>query len=268
MIADYVSPEHYREGQVREYWQEKLDGSQFSFAWDEHGTLHTKSRRQQSPTEGAFGATAAMLRDITPAGPEFVFRAELIARPKQNRLKYGSVPPSNVVVFEVECEGVAVPWVVAEALAEDRGLLFAAPVAFNCAAPSHLATRPSMLGGDVEGFVGKGGGPTVKWVTEAFREHSGPVRSQTESAAHQIGQSLGVNARYHKVVQHLREQGKLAGSPKDIGACMRELHAELDSEREHVAAALFDAYRKEVSRGIVAGFAGWYIDFLAKGDCE
>ena len=62
-----------------------------------------------------------------------------------------------------------------------------------------------------------------------------------------------------KARQHLREQGEITDTPKDIGALMREANADLlKEEAEAMREQLFAWAWKGISRAALAGLPDWY----------
>lgn len=70
---------------------------------------------------------------------------------------------------------------------------------------------------------------------------------------------LATPARFDKAVQHLREAGTLEQSPKDIGALIREVQADVKAEcAELIRDKLFDYAWPTIARGIIKGLPEWY----------
>lgn len=75
----------------------------------------------------------------------------------------------------------------------------------------------------------------------------------------QLVQELRTEARWLKAIQHLKEQGKVEDSPRDIGPLIFEVLADIQKEEtEYIKDELFEFYWKLISRGVVSGFAEWY----------
>ena len=72
-------------------------------------------------------------------------------------------------------------------------------------------------------------------------------------------------ARWAKAVQHLRENGTLETSPRDIPALMKEVNLDVLKEcEEEIRDALFKYAWPKVSRGLTSGLPQWWKDELAK----
>jgi len=76
-------------------------------------------------------------------------------------------------------------------------------------------------------------------------------------------------ARFQKAVQHLKEQGLLDGSPKDIGPLLKECGEDIEREcRDEITNALFNWAWPQIRRGATAGLPLWYKDELLKSAFE
>ena len=76
-------------------------------------------------------------------------------------------------------------------------------------------------------------------------------------------------ARWQKSVQHLRENGTLDGSPRDIGPLMKEVGQDVLRECEdEIKDYLFDHYWKQIQRGITAGLPEWWKQELAQSSFD
>jgi len=73
------------------------------------------------------------------------------------------------------------------------------------------------------------------------------------------------DVRWAKAVQHLRDNGQIEGSMKDIAFLIREVPADVlkDSEEE-IKEKLFAHFWPKISRGITRGLPDWYKEELAK----
>ena len=48
-------------------------------------------------------------------------------------------------------------------------------------------------------------------------------------------------------------------APQDIGPLLKEIQEDVTKEcTEEIKNALFNAYKKDILRGVIAGFAEWY----------
>jgi hypothetical protein len=140
-----------------------------------------------------------------------------------------------------------------------------------------LMELPSLLGGPREGLVFKnysrfcadGTAMMGKWVSEAFKEVHNQEWRKANPTQGDIKQQLidlfSSEGRWQKAIQHLREAGRLAGEPKDIGALVHEVQADFDAEcKDSVKEFLWTYVKDSVHRGIVRGLPEWYKIQLAK----
>lgn len=270
--------------------EEKVDGSQFSFGVLD-GELCARSKGKDlvlSEPEKMFTLAVETAQSLAPdLTPGWVYRTEYLQKPKHNTLAYARVPERHVILYDVMTgpEQYAPPEVKAAEAA--RLGLEVVPVFFHDRLTSldllrELAERESCLGGAVmEGVVLKNYGRftkdkkpmMAKYVREAFKEAhslawkaSNPTRSDVVQA---LIQSFRTNARWQKAVQHLRERGDLTDSPKDIGALIREVPADILAEHEaEIKQKLFDYAWPQIQRGVTAGLPQWYKDTLAASAFE
>jgi hypothetical protein len=109
----------------------------------------------------------------------------------------------------------------------------------------------------------------AKFVREDFKEKhdkawkkSNPGRKDVIAA---LVETYKTPQRWNKAVQHLRENGELEDSPKDIGKLFKEVPKDILAECEdEIRDALFKHFWKDISRGITAGLAEWYKAKLAE----
>jgi len=88
--------------------EEKIDGSQFSFGIFS-GELICRSRNCliDNNNPGMFLKavdTAKMIAyNLTP---EYIYRGEFLSKPKHNVLAYGRVPRDNIIIFDIDTNGL------------------------------------------------------------------------------------------------------------------------------------------------------------------
>lgn len=268
--------------------QEKVDGSQFTFGVIDGG-LYCRSKGADvytNTTDSNFrGAVDTALR-LFEAGllvEGWQYRGEAMRSAKHNTLCYGRAPVGNVVLFDVDTglEERAHPEVLS-AIAHQLGLE-CVPLVYEGEVASAdelmaLMDRESFLGGcKVEGVVIKNYGRwnekdakmlMGKVVSADFREkhrtewvRSNPTRSDIVEA---IKATYRHERRWEKAVERLRDAGKLEGSPRDIGALIKEVPADVLVECEHeIKNALFKHFWPQIQRGVTAGLPEWYKERLA-----
>lgn len=266
--------------------EEKVDGSQFSFGMID-GELVMRSKRAPiySANPGMFAAaleTVARIVEEDKLVPGWMYRCEYVSKPKHNVLVYDRVPKDALVLFDVDVgterylERPAIEGAAASLGLEAVPSLYVGPID-NVAAVQNLMETVSFLGGPkVEGLVfkrrgdraifGRDSKPMIaKYVSKAFREKHAKTsyRPQRADILEQIVQAHKTEARWMKAIQHLRESGELTMSPKDIGALMRDVQTDIDTEcREEIADLLYRHFRKHILRGCTRGLAEWYKDWL------
>jgi len=273
--------------------EEKVDGSQFSFGIDEDGELNMRSKGavvyKESP--GMFKAAVETVVSLAEQGRlarGFIYRGEYLSKPKHNALAYTRVPKGHIIIFDVQGEGVDnfIPDKLTLASAagfEVVPFLFSGMLSDRAMFDQFLA-RESVLGGQkIEGVVIKPANYDVfgidkhvlmgKYVSEAFREtHSKEWKASNPGrtdAVERIIATLKTPQRWQKAVQHLREQGKIEDSPKDIGLLIKAAKEDIAKEEtEWIKAQLYDYFKDHVTRGAVAGLAEWYKEQLLQRQFE
>lgn len=270
--------------------QEKFDGSQISFGINDDGRLMVKSKSVMLDVEANSNKMFAPAVDYLLSvrhymQPGIVYRGECLTKPKHNVLQYGRVPAGYVVLYDVSIGGMGyanpleTPWAPG-ADASLLGLEHAEPLLIGQLDRGRfdaLLERTSMLGGAlIEGVVIKNytqqaryGGPSfAKYVSEAFKETHRQEWKGRDMTRADVLQTLidehATPARYAKAVQHLREQGQLAGSPRDIGALMAEATRDIEAEcAADIKERLYQHFRRDILRGATKNLPQWYKDQLA-----
>ncbi len=261
---------------------EKVDGSQFSA-----GVMAGELRMRSKGTDLLSSAPVAL---FAPAMHTFerlfaegrledgvVYRGEAICKPKHNAIRYGRVPVGGVILFDVDVGPERrLSHAEASARAAALGLEFV-PLLYRgvVSGPGDLLAlldRVSVLGeAKIEGVVAKnyarfgrdGKQLMVKHVAEEFKEHARRDWKERNPGStdfvRQLGLSLATEARWSKVVQHLREAGRLSGEPRDIGALFKVLHEEIDEEdAAPLKEELWRHFAPEIKRRAGAGLAEFY----------
>lgn len=266
--------------------QEKVDGSSFSMMRGEDGTLFCRSKGQQINLENPdkMFLTAVRVAEHAPLHPGWIYRCEYLQSEKHNTLRYNRIPLNHLVLFDVqtgleqyltppelaaEAERIGVDCVptLYEGMVDQPGQLF------------DMLKRESFLGGpEIEGIVCKSYSVFThekkvamgKFVSEAFKEvhqNDWKVRNPTRSdVVEALITSYRTDARWRKAIEHLRDAGKLEGSPRDIGMLIREVPDDIrkDSEEE-IKEVLFKHFWPQISKGVTAGFPEFYKKTLVEG---
>lgn len=261
--------------------EEKVDGSQFSMGRTTSGELICRSKGQQLVIEApekmfAKGVETAKSLDLHPG---WVYRGEYLQSPKHNTLAYSRAPEKNFILFDVQIglECYLTPEDKAREAArlgiECVPRIYAGPVdQLTVEAIRGMLDRESILGGvKIEGVVIKNYGlftpdkkiAIAKFVSEAFKEkHSREWKTgnpgQNDVVQALIG-SLRTEARWNKAIQHLREEGKIAGDPRDIGSIIKEVQADISKEEEDfIKDHLYKHFWPQIARGVVHGVPEFY----------
>lgn len=264
--------------------QEKIDGSQFSFGVIE-GQLCMRSRGSEVFPETAdklFRGAANAVKYLYENGgltEGWVYRAEVISKPKHNTLQYQRVPNGFLVLFDIDT-GLETRLSPVEVGMVAAGLDLEVVPTFSIAGDWTLDklkavledTAPLLGGPMIEGLVIKnfnqfnprdGKMLMGKVVNEVFREkHARQWKKDNPTKRDVIEtliESLRTEARWEKAVQHMRERGDLQNAPQDIGPLLKELQQDvLAEEAEWVAAKLTEAFMQDILRGVTRGFPEWY----------
>lgn len=277
--------------------QEKYDGSQISWAWDDDGALTVRSKSitqfgaERTEPEELFRPAVEHLLSVAPI-PGVVFRGETISKPKHNTISYSRAPEGFIVLFDVEFPGSQKGyWGVPSDFAPKLGVEWAAemeaphdsgegvgwnPEDLTLDALTELLKRESSLGGSaVEGVVIKNylardphtARPFLagKFVSEGFKEtHRKEWRGQRRDIIEALAATLNTEQRWEKTIQHLSESGQLMGEPKDIGPLMAEVKADtLAEESDYIKEQLYSWALPTLSRKLGQGLPEWYKRRLA-----
>lgn len=276
--------------------QEKYDGSQFSWMWDDAGNLHVRSKggiqyggaENRTDPDGIFSAAVAYLRGVDPNLPEVgsIYRGEVFAKPKHNTLAYSRVPANGLILYDIELSPNRFAYVpVLEDKADQLGIeaarLFWMGLGSDVTLDwlKGLLENESTLGGPlVEGVViknydrfGRDGKILAgKYVSDSFKEkHKREWKGSNPSAQDVVESliaSLNTPQRWEKAIQHLRDEGRLEGSVRDIGPLMKEVKRDtIEEEAEWIAAKLAEWATPKVARAMGSGLPEWYKERLAEG---
>lgn len=214
----------------------------------------------------------------------WTYRAEYLAKPKHNTLAYERTPKNYLMLFDINTGHEEYMSYASKKAEADRIGLEVVPLMYEGKIESaekfrELLDTVSALGGQkIEGVVVKNYarfGPDKKalmgkFVSEAFKEiHQGEWKKDnptTRDVVEAIVDSVRTPARWNKAIQHLKEAGKLEGSPRDIGNLIKEVQADIEKECiPEIQQKLYDYARQHVMRGCVRGLPEWYKEELMKG---
>jgi hypothetical protein len=237
-----------------------------------------------------FTLAVATVKRLAPLlHPGWTYRGEFLAKPKHNTLIYSRVPTGNVIIFDIN--DAEESYLVYDAKREEAARLGLETVALiysgmvgDVAMIHAFLDRDSALGGQkVEGVVVKPADYNLfgqdkkvlmgKFVSESFKEvHAGEWRKENPTSGDivdQIATDLKTPARWNKAIQHLSEAGKIEHSPRDIGALMKEVPADIEKEcMDEIKERLFRFAWPHIRRKVTAGLPEFYKDLLLKRQFE
>jgi hypothetical protein len=275
--------------------EEKVDGSQISFG-KRDGKLFARSKGATLnlvAPDGMFSEACAVINSLRDKLPNnMVFRGEYLRRPHHNVLTYDRTPDNHIIIFDVENSGEQDFFSPeAKRIAAEGIGLECVPVLYRGIVDSleklrELLETPSILGGQkIEGVVIKpesydlyGRDKKVlmgKYVSESFKE----VHARTWKQEHGtksngeilqvLGDALATPARWQKAVIHLREEGKIADDPRDIGLLIPAIQEDVLKEcSELIREKLFSWAWPQLKRSVTRGMPEWYKSQLVKAQFE
>ncbi len=262
--------------------EEKVDGSQFSFG-EIDGILRARSKNVEINLDDApdlFAPAVETVRRLHSEGkliPDWTYRGEAIRSRKHNSLTYKTVPPGNVVLFDIATGHEAYLGYDEKANVAVRMGLWLAPKLFEGVVSSvadlnALMDRESFLGGaKIEGLVvknnarfGYDGKPLFgKRVSSAFKEINNANWREMKVTSGDIIDKLAARyateQRWQKAVQHLRDAGTLQHAPQDIGPLMKEVNLDVLAEcKEEIKEIVFKWAWEKLSRRLTHGLPMWW----------
>lgn len=269
--------------------ESKVDGSAISFAVNDAGELSIRSKNAEINPDAPEGMFALAIEQIQARRdllhPGYIYRGEYLRASKHNTLKYDRMPKGNIIIFDIDLadqDQVYLDWQHKHDEAERIG--------FECVPKLYegvvdsvdqlkvFLDRESILGGTkVEGIVIKNYEVMTsekkvamgKWVNESFKEVHGDEWRKANPTKQDIVDSLIARyrtpARWDKAIFHLRDAGKLEGSPRYIGMLLKEIPEDILKECEgEIKDALFAHFWPAIRRGVIAGFPEFYKVKLAE----
>lgn len=268
--------------------EEKIDGSQFSFGMDMDG-LRVRSKGCEmivDAPEKMFQKAVDTVKELAPLlHVGWTYRAEYLAKPKHNTLAYNRNPVKHLIIFDINRgHEDYLTWEEKKIEAERLGLecvpkLYEGMLSTLDKFREFLETESILGGQKIEGVVVKPIGYTLwgkdkkclmgKFVSEAFKEshsHAWKENNPTKNDVLQIlAGEYGVQARWMKAIQHLREAGKIQDSPADIGVILEEIGTDIHKEcADEIKEKLFKWAWPHLSRMLTRGFPEWYKEELLK----
>ena len=267
--------------------EEKIDGSQFSFGIF-NGEIKCKSKNKEIEVHNPdkmFIQAVETVKELAPILHDgWTYRAEYLRQPKHNTIEYARTPKKNLIIFDINDGMESYLNAFDKAVEADRLGLEVVPFISagfdtkpDLAMLDNWLQRESILGNSkIEGVVLKnyeqfGSDKKVlmgKYVSEKFKEENGTNWKRESKPAIQfiIDQYKNEN-RWKKAIQHLKENGELTGSPKDIGELIKEVQQDLIVEcKEDIKDMLWAQFSKKVLQGCISGFPEFYKRYLIEGE--
>jgi len=265
--------------------EEKIDGSQISFGRVGDDVI-VRSKGADIPVPAPAGhmfrvGVEEILKRREALIPGWTYRGEYLSKPKHNVMAYSMLPSGNIVLFDIETEPSR--FLPPKEKREVAQRLDFTPVPsygeFQISAPdftntlNELLKRESCLGGPIEGIVLKPRDGNVfgvdgklliaKIVRAEFRERHakewGEANPSKNDVIAKLIVALRTEARWRKVIQHLRDDGTLQGSMRDIPVLLEELSADtLREEKDYIASALWKFAWPQIERGLRRGLPEFY----------
>lgn len=261
--------------------QEKVDGSQISFGVI-NGKLTIHSHHCQLDLENAqkmFYLAICNLKEREHLMmPGVIYRGEYLQKPSHNLLIYNAVPEGHIALFDVsqfpltpfspsKVRDIAkslnlgcVPTLLDEVIITDPMEL------------KNLMETISFLGGQkIEGIVIKnyhrsapyGGTMMGKWVSDTFKEIKYEAKSEGKDFISVLADIVATQARWEKAVIHLKEQGLLTDSLKDIGGLIQEVQKDTAAEAESLLKDKLWAWAwPQIKKKLTYGLPIWYKEKL------
>ncbi len=272
---------------------EKIDGSQFGFGKTPEGELVIRSKGREIDEESADKlfrpgvAYVLSIQDKIPNG--WFFYAETLHAPQHSTLAYDRTPKNFIALFGVyEVESRVFHNYDTIKHYADLFDVDTVPLLFRGETSAvnvleMVKNTPSYLGGqNVEGVVVKAYKPWLflgqiplsvmsgKYVTEEFKEVHQKDWSKLNTGKGKfevLKENYRTEARWNKGIQHLRDRGELTGTPKDIGALIKEVRVDIETEeKENIKEFLWSIYKDDILKYSVFGLAQHYKESLVKGE--
>lgn len=266
--------------------EEKIDGSQFSFGIF-NGEIRCRSKgatlNLDAPEKMFIPAIASVMCKAANLRDGWTYRGEFCAKPKHNTLCYDRVPTGYIIGFDINTNHEEYLSYEEKEAEFARIGLETVPLLFEGILEDYIVCRAlldkiSILGGaKIEGVVIKssclfgadGKRLQAKFVSEEFKEvHSSDWKERFPSNGDYIQRLIEdyrTPARWSKALQHLKEEGKVVGDPRDIGALISEVARDVEAEcAAEIKDKLFSHVWPKMKRAINSGLPQWYKELLLK----
>ena len=265
--------------------EEKIDGSQFSMGVYE-GKLKCRSKNTLLDLDypnDMFAKAVEIAKTLASLlHPDWTYRGEYLRIPKHNTINYDRIPKNHIILFDIN-DGLEsyLDYEAKKQEAERIGLEVVPQIALekidSLDSFKALLSTISCLGGTpIEGVVIKNykrfgiDGKVLmgKFVSEKFKEKNDSEWKSAKSSSEiriAIADWLRTEARWQKSIIHLREQGQITDSPKDIGPLLKEINKDILEEcGEEIKERLFKWAWKDIISRVTKDFPLWYKEQLLK----
>jgi len=272
---------------------EKIDGSQFDFGKID-GELYYRSKgvvmSHGSESKMFEKAIQYVISIQDKIEDNTVYFAEYLATPHHNVLTYNRTPNNNIILFGISSLGDKFidKYDDLKRYADKLGietvpLLCVGKIGSSDELLKLLETESVLGGTTIEGVVVKnyarpfllGGQPIPlmagKFVSEKFKEiaKSWGKEHTSRGKFETFKTTFRTETRWQKAIQHLRDDGKLQNSPKDIGELIKEIKKDItEEEKENIKKFLWEEFSDEILRYSTGGFPEWYKEKLLKDSFE
>lgn len=266
---------------------EKIDGSQFVFGKID-GQLYMRSKGKQifpEAPEKLFKDACEYVLSIQNEIPDnTIFFCEYLRVPKHNVLNYNRIPQNHLILFGAYYDHRYVSDYYNLVLLGKTLNIETVPLLYRGKIDDaiqllNLLETDSILGNvQIEGVVVKnynqpfllGGQPIPimmgKYVSEKFKEKhkSNWKGDHTDKGKWELfKESYRTEARWLKSVQHLKDNGELENTPRDIGKLLGAIKEDIrEEEKETIKKFLWEHFGEELLRRSVVGFPEWYKKYL------
>lgn len=272
---------------------EKLDGSQFGFGLVK-GQLIIRSKGKIQDLDNPdkmFKEGVEYIKSIEDRLPEgLFFYGEYLQKPRHSTLAYNNIPKNHIALFGVMDNSMDSTTMHDQSYVKNWAKRFdidAMPMFYKgMSSPQHvlsLMDKDSYLGGQkIEGLVVKNYKPWLflnqilfpvmagKYVSEKFKEVHGKDWAKLNTGRGQIDglkDKYKSEARWHKAVMHLKEDGRFTGSVKDIGELIKEVQKDLGiEEKENIKNDLWKILGSDIIRYSTVGLPEWFKEQLLLGE--
>lgn len=269
--------------------EEKIDGSQFSFAATDDGPcFRSRNADIVQGAPGMFQQAVDVVGEISHLlNPGWIYRGEFLSKPKHNSLHYSRTPERSIMLWDIETDkerymGRAEKEEEASRIGLELVPLMSSGKLDSMEMLDRWLETESVLGGTkIEGVViknyarfGRDGKMLAgKYVSEAFKETNrvdfrdrNPKQGDILTI---LGEFVRSEARWRKAVERYRDMGKLENDPRDIGMLIKGIQSDIMEECEpEIVKRLLAWASPQLMRKSIAGFPEWYKRQLAETQFE